>query len=151
MGVTQIPNPTYTIAIATASQATLQTTDAHHGIVPNNPDLIHISVNFSPQQLIVATTNNPPTINALAFTDLVGVFIRVLELEFSTRVLKKICSSPPSFSRRMKPSRCFTRNFSSLKGYFKHHRPGSFPSVSSFVGKYSNTPCAGFATTFCRI
>jgi len=38
LGVTQIPNPTYATAIATASQATLQTTIAHHGTLPNNPD-----------------------------------------------------------------------------------------------------------------
>jgi len=39
LGVTQIPNPAYTIAIATASQAAI----AHHGTVPNNPDLVPTS------------------------------------------------------------------------------------------------------------
>jgi len=34
LGVTQIPNPTYAITIATAFQAALQITIAHHGIVP---------------------------------------------------------------------------------------------------------------------
>jgi hypothetical protein len=38
LGVTQIPNPTYATAIATASQVTLQTTITHHGTLPNNPD-----------------------------------------------------------------------------------------------------------------
>ncbi len=37
LGITQIPNPTYAIAIATAFQATLQTAIAHHGILHNNP------------------------------------------------------------------------------------------------------------------
>jgi hypothetical protein len=34
LGVTQIPNPTYATAIATASQATLQVVIAHHGTMP---------------------------------------------------------------------------------------------------------------------
>jgi hypothetical protein len=38
-----------------ASQATLQAAITHHGTMPNNPDLVPISVNLSPQQLIVAT------------------------------------------------------------------------------------------------
>ncbi|CAM6072624.1 unnamed protein product [Sphagnum tenellum] len=38
LGVTQAPNLAYAIAIATASQATLQAAIAHHGTVPNNPD-----------------------------------------------------------------------------------------------------------------
>jgi hypothetical protein len=50
--------------------------------VPNNPDSVNISVNLSPQQLIAITTNILPTIDAQAFTYLVGEFFRVLELEF---------------------------------------------------------------------
>ncbi len=38
LGVTQIPNLTYAIAIATTSQVTVQAAIAHHGTVPNNPD-----------------------------------------------------------------------------------------------------------------
>jgi hypothetical protein len=34
----QIPDLAYAITIATASQATLQATIAHHETVPNNPD-----------------------------------------------------------------------------------------------------------------
>jgi hypothetical protein len=37
LGITQTPNPTYA------------TTIAHHGIVPNNPDLVPILVNLSIQ------------------------------------------------------------------------------------------------------
>jgi hypothetical protein len=74
LGVTQIPNLTYTIAITTASQVTLQAAIAHHGIVFDNPDPIPASVNLSPQQLIVATTNIPPTIDAPTFANLVGEF-----------------------------------------------------------------------------
>jgi len=64
LGVTQIPNPAYAIAIATASQAALQAAIAHHGTVPNNPDPVPTLVNLSPQQLITATTNIPPTTHA---------------------------------------------------------------------------------------
>jgi len=74
LGVTQIPNLAYAIAIATTSQAALQATIAHHGTVPNNPDPVPTLVNLSPQQLIVATTNIPPTTDAPAFTDPLGEF-----------------------------------------------------------------------------
>jgi hypothetical protein len=82
LGITHIPNPTYAITIAIASQATLQTVIAHHGIVWNNPDLVSILVNISPQQLIVATANIPLTIDAPTFVDLVGKFFRFLTLIF---------------------------------------------------------------------
>jgi len=48
LGITQIPNPIYATTIATAFQATLQTTIAHHGTVPNNPDSVPTLVNLSP-------------------------------------------------------------------------------------------------------
>jgi hypothetical protein len=63
LGITQIPNPTYAIAIATTSQTTLQAAIAHHGTMPNNPNSIPTSVNLFPQQLIIGTTNIPPTTN----------------------------------------------------------------------------------------
>jgi hypothetical protein len=74
LGVTEIPNLTYATTIAIASQATLQATITHHGTMPNNLDLVGTSVNLSPQQLIVATANIPPTIDALTFADPVGEF-----------------------------------------------------------------------------
>ncbi len=82
LGVTQIPNPTYTIAITTASQAALQAAIAHHGNVPNNPNPVPTLVNHSPRQLIAVTANIPPIINAPAFADPVGEFFRILKLEF---------------------------------------------------------------------
>jgi hypothetical protein len=88
--VTQIPNPAYVITIAITSQAALQTAIAHHGTMPNNPNPVLISINLSHQQLIIATINIPPTINALAFADIVGEFFRILELEFSIKSSKKI-------------------------------------------------------------
>jgi hypothetical protein len=90
LGITQIPNPAYTIAIATASQVALQATIAHHGTVPNNPDLIPTLVNLSPQQLIVVIANIPPTTNASAFADPVGKFFRIFELEFLVKSFEKI-------------------------------------------------------------
>ncbi len=90
MGVTQIPNPAYAIAIATASQAALQAAIAHHGTMLNNPDPVPTSVNFSPQQLIAATANIPPTTDAPTFDDPVGEFFRILELEFLVKSSEKI-------------------------------------------------------------
>ncbi len=88
LGVTQIPNLAYAIAIATAFQAALQAVITHHGTVPNNPDPVPTSVNFYPQQLIAATANIPPTTDVLAFADLVGEFFRILELEFPVKSFK---------------------------------------------------------------
>jgi hypothetical protein len=42
----QIPNLTYATAIATAFQVALQATITHHGIMPNNPDLVLTLINF---------------------------------------------------------------------------------------------------------
>jgi len=53
--------------------------------VPNNPDPVPTSVNLSPQQLIAATANIPPTTDAPAFADPVGEFFRILELEFPVK------------------------------------------------------------------
>ncbi len=86
LGVTQIPNLAYAIAIATASQAAI----AHHGAVSNNPDPVPTSVNLSPQQLIVATTNIPPTTAAPTFINPVGEFFQILELEFPVKSSEKI-------------------------------------------------------------
>jgi hypothetical protein len=90
LDVTQIPNPAYAIAITTTSQATLQAVIAHHGTVPNNPNLVPTLINLSPQQLIAPTTNIPPTTDAPTFIDPVGEFFRILELEFPVKSSKKI-------------------------------------------------------------
>ncbi len=99
LGVTQIPNLAYATAIATTSQATLQAAIAYHGTVPDNPDLVPTSVNLSPQQLIVATVNIPPTTDAPTFADPVGEFFRVLELEFPIKSFEKILQLA-TFSRQ---------------------------------------------------
>jgi hypothetical protein len=99
LGVTQIPNLAYAIAIATASQAALQAAIAHHGTMLNNPDPVPTSVNLSPQQLIAATANIPPTTDAPAFADPVGEFFRILELEFPVKSSEKILQLA-TFSRQ---------------------------------------------------
>jgi hypothetical protein len=95
LGVTQIPNPAYAIAIATAFQAAI----AHHGTMPNNPDPVPTLVNLSPQQLIVATANIPPRTDAPTFDDPVGEFFRILELEFLVKSSEKILQLA-TFSRQ---------------------------------------------------
>jgi hypothetical protein len=57
----------------------LQAPIAHHGIVPNNPDRVPTSVNLSPQQLILAIANIPPTTNVPVFVDPVGEFFQIIE------------------------------------------------------------------------
>jgi hypothetical protein len=58
--------------------------------MPNNPNLIPTSVNISLQQIIIVTTNIPPTIDAPTFTNLVGEFFWILELKFSVKSSEKI-------------------------------------------------------------
>jgi len=58
--------------------------------VPNNPDPIPTSINLSPQQVIIVIANIPPTIDALAFANLVGEFFQVLELKFLVKIFLKI-------------------------------------------------------------
>jgi hypothetical protein len=66
LGIIQIPNPAYAIVIATISQVAMQANIAHHGIVPNNPDLVPTSINLSLQQLIITPqTFLPPLMHQL--------------------------------------------------------------------------------------
>jgi len=67
----------------------LQATIAHHGTVPNNPDPVPTSINLSPQQLIVAIANIPPTTDASTFANPMGELFRVLELTFPVKNSKK--------------------------------------------------------------
>jgi len=48
LGITQIPNLVYAIAIATASQTALQVAIAHHGTMPNDLDPVPTLVNLFP-------------------------------------------------------------------------------------------------------
>ncbi len=114
MGITQILNPTYAIAIATASQAALQAAIAHHGTMPNNLDPVPTSVNISLQQLI-ATVNIPPTTDALAFADPVGEFFRILELEFLVKSSEKILQLATFFWQKDETLKMFYRRFLKLK------------------------------------
>jgi len=54
----------YATTIPNAFQVALQATIAHHETMPNNLDSVPTSINHSPQQLIVATVNIPPNIDA---------------------------------------------------------------------------------------
>ncbi len=67
----------------------MQATIAHHGTVPNNPDPVPTSINLSPQQLIVAITNIPPTTDASTFANPMGELFRVLELTFPVKNSEK--------------------------------------------------------------
>jgi hypothetical protein len=44
--------------------------------MPNNPDAVLILINLYPKQFIIATANNPPTMDAPAFADQMGEFFR---------------------------------------------------------------------------
>jgi hypothetical protein len=100
LGVTQIPNPTYATTITIASHIALQSAIAHHGTMPNNPNPIPVSINLSFQQLIATMANNPPTIDASTFADLVGEFFQVFELEFLIKSSEKILQFATFFQQK---------------------------------------------------
>jgi hypothetical protein len=100
LGIAQIPNIVYATTIAIASQVTLQIAIPHHGIVPNNPDLVLTSVNFSPQQLIDVTANILPTIDAPIFTNPVGEFFQVFKVEFFVKSFEKIIQLTTFFRQK---------------------------------------------------
>jgi hypothetical protein len=77
--------------------------------MPNNPDLIPISINHSPQQLIVTTANILPTIDAPTFADPVGEFFRVLELEFLVKNSKKILQFATFLQQKYETLKMFYR------------------------------------------
>jgi hypothetical protein len=83
--------------------------------VPNNPNSIPISVNLFPQQLIVTTTNISPTINAQAFTNPVGEFLRVFELEFPIKSSEKILQLATFFRQKDATLEMLYRRFLKLK------------------------------------
>jgi hypothetical protein len=112
LGVTQIPNLAYATAITTTSQAALQATIAHHGTVLNNLDLVPPLINLSFQQLIVVIVNIPPTINALAYADLMREFFRILELEFLVKSSEIFLQLTTFFQQKDETSRCSIRGFS---------------------------------------
>jgi hypothetical protein len=119
LGVTQIPNPAYAtaivIAIIIASQATLQVAIAHHGIMPDNLDLVPTLINLSSQQLIVAIANIPPTIDTPTFAHPMGEFFRVLELEFLVKNFEKILQLATFFRQKDETFKMFYRRFLKLK------------------------------------
>jgi hypothetical protein len=115
LGITQIPNPAYAIAITTASQAALQATIAHHATMPNNPNPVPTSINLSPQQLIVATINILPTTNALAFVDPMGEFFRTLELKFLVKSSERILQLATFFRQKDETLKMFYRRLLKLK------------------------------------
>jgi hypothetical protein len=58
--------------------------------LPNNPDPIPISVNLFFQQLIAATVNIFPTIDAMVFVEPMRKLFQVLELKFPVNNFEKI-------------------------------------------------------------
>jgi hypothetical protein len=65
LGVTQIPNPAYAIAIAIASQAALQIAIAHHGTMPNNPNPEPTSILLLNNSLLLPQIFFPPLMHQL--------------------------------------------------------------------------------------
>jgi len=115
LGVTQIPNPAYAIAIITTSQPAPQAAIAHHGIVPNNPDPVLTLVYIFRQQFIIVTPNILPTINAPAFADPVGEFFQVLKLEFPVKSSKKILQFTIFFRQKDETLKMLYKRFLKLK------------------------------------
>jgi hypothetical protein len=117
--------------------------------MPNNPDLVPTSLNLFPQRLIVAIGNILPTIDALAFVNTIGEFFWVLELEFLVKGFEIFFVTRHIFSTEgWNLQNVIYEASQAQRGYLEHHEPKSYPSVSSFIGRYFDTPCVGFATGF---
>jgi len=115
LGIIQILNRAYVTIIAIVFQVVMQAAITHHGTVLNNPDLVPILINLSLQQLIATTTNIPPTIDAPAFTDLVGEFFRVFELEFLVKSFEKILQLVTFSQQKDETLKMLYRRFFKLK------------------------------------
>jgi hypothetical protein len=83
--------------------------------VPNNLDLVFISVNIFLQRLIVVTTNIPPIIDAPTFVDLVGEFFRVFEFEFTIKSLKTKLQFATFYRQKDETLKMFYRTLLKLK------------------------------------
>jgi len=83
--------------------------------VPNNPNLEPTLVTLSLQQLINTTANNPPTIDAPAFANLMGEFFQVLELEFSVKNFEKILQLATFSRQKDETFKMFYRRIFKLK------------------------------------
>ncbi len=68
-----------------------------------------------------------PIIDAPTFVNLVGESFWILELKFLVKSSEKFYSLPPSFSKRMKPSKCSTRGFSSSKRILRASQTWKLP------------------------
>jgi hypothetical protein len=83
--------------------------------MPNNPNLVPISINLCPQQLIIATINILPTINAPTFANRVGEFLRVLELEFLLKNFEKNLQFATFFQQKDETFKMFYRRLLKLE------------------------------------
>jgi hypothetical protein len=83
--------------------------------MPINPNPVPILINLSLQELIVATINIPPTIDVLAFANLVGEFFRVLELEFSFNNFEFFLQLTTFFQQKDETFKMFYRKLFKLK------------------------------------
>ncbi len=83
--------------------------------MPNNPNSIPTSLNLSPQELIVATANIPPTIDAVAFANRMGELFRILELEFSVKSSEKILQLATFFQQKDETLKMLYRRLLKLK------------------------------------
>jgi hypothetical protein len=83
--------------------------------MPNNLDPVRTLVNLSPQQFIATTANIPPTIDALAFINLVGEFFRVLQLEFLIKGSEKILQLTTFSQQKDETFKMFYRKLLKLK------------------------------------
>jgi hypothetical protein len=77
--------------------------------------LVPTLINLSPQQLITATANIPPTTNVPTFADPVGKFFRVLELEFPVKSSEKILQLATFFRQKDETLKMFYKRLLKLK------------------------------------
>jgi hypothetical protein len=80
-----------------------------------------------------------------------GEFFQVLELEFSVKSFENFVQLITFSLQKDETLKMFYKRLLKLKEDTQNITTGSCPLVSSFVGRYSDTPCADFAMGFYKI
>ena len=115
----------------------------------NNPAPVPTSVALSPQQLAAATDTISPTIGSPTFSDPVGEFFRILELEFPVKSSEKILQLATFSRQKGETLKMLYRRLLKLKDNTQSitDLEAAHRYLCAFGG-YTRSSLTGFATRF---
>ncbi len=147
LGVTQILNPAYATATVTASQVALHITRlcpySILGTYLNKPFSSTTHYCYRKHSSHHQCANFCWSSGEILSSSWIGISSQKFWKNSATRHLLS--------AKGWNPQDVLQEASQTQRGYPEHHRLRSCPLVSSFVGRYSNTPCEGFTMGFCRI